>query len=216
MNIRISPSTTARRRRRLGNALGVGILVVAVIATVAVAQSVAAASAGRPPFPGAASPVVTPALSALTDADGFIVESDAVSVFDERPGVSGLDPDLLAAVRAAAIAAENDGVRMQVNSGWRSPAYQAALLADAVERYGSAEEAARWVAIPERSAHVSGDAVDLGPVAAQDWLARHGAAFGLCPIYANEPWHFELRPAAVTNGCPLMYEDPTVDPRTQR
>ena len=87
---------------------------------------------------------------------------------------------------------------------------------DAVAEYGSEEEAARWVATPENSEHVSGDAIDLGPLTAQDWLAQHGDEFGLCQIYANERWHFELRPAAVANGCPLMYDDPTADPRTQR
>nr|WP_236571095.1 M15 family metallopeptidase [Microbacterium hydrocarbonoxydans] len=154
--------------------------------------------------------------AALGDADGIIHEEGAVSVFDDAPAVSKLDSDLLAAVRAAADAAADDGVSMHVNSGWRSPEYQQLLQQEAVEQYGSAEEAARWVATPENSEHVSGDAVDLGPLAAQDWLAQRGAEFGLCQIYANERWHFELRPAAVANGCPVMYENPTTDPRTQR
>lgn len=153
---------------------------------------------------------------ALGDADGIIRQEGAVSVFDDAPAVANLDSDLLAAVRAAADAAADDGVSMHVNSGWRSPEYQQLLQQEAVEQYGSAEEAARWVATPENSEHVSGDAVDLGPLAAQDWLAQRGAEFGLCQIYANERWHFELRPAAVANGCPLMYDNPTTDPRTQR
>ena len=75
------------------------------------------------------------------------------------------------------------------------------------------QEAARWVATPGRSAHVSGDAVDIGPAAAAAWLSEHGAAYGLCRIYANEPWHYELRPEAGADGCPPMYADPTQDPR---
>jgi D-alanyl-D-alanine carboxypeptidase len=63
---------------------------------------------------------------------------------------------------------------------------------------------------------VSGDAVDIGRVDATAWLARHGAAYGLCQIYSNEPWHYELRPSAIDHGCPLMYADPTEDPRMQR
>lgn len=160
------------------------------------------------------SPTVSPA--SLSEADGVIRDEGAVSVFDETPAVTNLDSDLLAAVRAAATAAEQDGVRMHVNSGWRSAEYQQVLLQDAVAEYGSEEEAARWVATPENSEHVSGDAIDLGPLTAQDWLAQHGDEFGLCQIYANERWHFDLRPAAVANGCPLMYDDPTADPRTQR
>ena len=48
------------------------------------------------------------------------------------------------------------------------------------------------------------------------WLARNGARYGLCQIYRNESWHFELRPEAVRWGCPAMYADPTHDPRMRR
>jgi hypothetical protein len=62
---------------------------------------------------------------------------------------------------------------------------------------------------------VSGDAVDIAAAGAA-WLSGRGAAYGLCPIYANEPWHYELRPEAVDHGCPATYADPTHDPRMQR
>ena len=127
--------------------------------------------------------------------------------------MANLDAALLGALRWAASAAEQDGVGFVLNSGWRSPEYQEQLLDDAVATYGSREEAVRWVATPHTSAHVSGDAVDLGPSAAIAWLSEHGAAFGLCQIYRNEPWHFELRPDAVDDGCPAMYADPTHDQR---
>ena len=140
-----------------------------------------------------------------------------LTVFDnKRPAVANLDPELLRAIRQAAKAAARDGVKMSVNSGWRSPEYQSQLLREAVSEYGSAEEAARWVATAETSAHVSGDAVDIGPSAAAAWLSAHGAVYGLCPIYGNEPWHYELRPEAADEGCPAMYADPTHDPRLQR
>ncbi|WP_311244008.1 M15 family metallopeptidase [Microbacterium sp. WCS2018Hpa-23] len=198
---------TALRRRRLTAIIGVALLAAAITGSVVLIGQQSLASASVAPQLSAAS---------LTESDGVIREEGTVSVFDEVPAVTNLDADLLAAVRAAATAAEQDGVRMHVNSGWRSAEYQQVLRQDAVAEYGSEEEAARWVATPENSEHVSGDAVDLGPVAAQDWLSRNGAEFGLCQIYANERWHFELRPAAVANGCPLMYDDPTADPRTQR
>ncbi len=134
------------------------------------------------------------------------VAAPAIEV-PRRP--SGLDPALSAAVRAAAADAAVDGVELRVVSGRRTPAEQRRLLEEAVSKYGSFEEAARWVATPERSAHVSGDAVDVGPSAGIAWLAANGAAYGLCQIYANEPWHFELR----RGGCPAMYADPTEDPR---
>jgi zinc D-Ala-D-Ala carboxypeptidase len=137
-----------------------------------------------------------------------------VTVFDdEYPGVAHLDPDLLAALRRAATDAAADGIELFVNSGWRSPEYQEQLLDEAIARYGSPAAAARWVATPATSPHVSGKAVDLGRCEATAWLAEHGAAYGLCQIYRNEPWHYELRPEAAVHGCPPMYADPSCDPR---
>lgn len=198
-------ASLALRRRRLLVTVGAVLLAASVAGAIAVIgqQSLASASTAVSSGP-------------VTEADGLIRHEGDVTVFDDVPAVTNLDSDLLAAVRTAATAAEEDGVHVHVNSGWRSPAYQEQLRREAVAQYGSEEEAARWVATPENSEHVSGDAIDLGPVAAQDWLSRNGARFGLCQIYANERWHFELRPAAVANGCPLMYDDPTADPRTQR
>ena len=69
---------------------------------------------------------------------------------------------------------------------------------------------------PNTSAHASGDAVDIGPSAAAAWLSEHGTAYGLCQIYGNEPWHYELRPEAIAHRCPPMYADPTHDPRMQQ
>ncbi|WP_233625242.1 D-alanyl-D-alanine carboxypeptidase family protein, partial [Actinoplanes sp. ATCC 53533] len=65
--------------------------------------------------------------------------------------MANLDPDLLQALREAAMAAADDGVEFYVNSGWRSPAYQNELLREAVSKYGSEEEAARWVATADTS-----------------------------------------------------------------
>src|SRR5690606_29098830 len=102
-------------------------------------------------------------------------------------------------------AALDDGVVVLVNSGWRSREYQAQLLDQAIAERGSRDDALRWVATPDTSAHVSGDAVDLGPGVARAWLAEHGSDYGLCRIYGNESWHYELRSAAVDEGCPPMY-----------
>jgi zinc D-Ala-D-Ala carboxypeptidase len=77
-------------------------------------------------------------------------------------------------------------------------------------------KAAQWVAPPGTSAHESGNAVDIGPPGAAAWLSRHGAAYGLCQIYRNEPWHYELRLGAIDHGCPPLYADPTDDPRMRQ
>ena len=140
-----------------------------------------------------------------------------MTVFDdEYPAVANLDPALLRALRRAAADAARDGVEFYVDSGWRSAKYQEELLREAIARYGSERQAARWVATPDTSAHVSGHAVDIGPSDATAWLSENGADYGLCQIYRNEPWHYELRPEAVGHGCPGMYADPTHDPRMQQ
>jgi len=152
---------------------------------------------------------------ALGEADGVV--PDGVTVFDDEfPAVANLDPALLGALRQAATDAADDGVELFVDSGWRSPEYQEQLLREAVSKYGSEEEAARWVASADTSAHVSGDAVDIGHADATAWLSGHGAEYGLCQTYSNEPWHYELRPEAIDHGCPPLYADPTHDPRMQQ
>ena len=68
------------------------------------------------------------------------------------------------------------------------------------------------MATADTSPHVQGDAVDVGPSDATDWLSEHGAGYGLCQIYANEPWHYELRPDAVDGGCPAPVRRPDARP----
>jgi hypothetical protein len=215
--------------RRIPRILVAAVLVVTAAIPAAVAYQVPASSSSKSSMPSPSraaasatfSPTAAPPISArpghlggaLGEADGIV--PDGTSVFDDVPGVANLDPALLAALRRAATDAADDGVDFIVNSGWRSPAYQEQLLRQAVSTYGSEKKAARWVGTPSTSAHVSGDAVDLGPSAATTWLSRRGARYGLCRIYRNEPWHYELRPEAADHGCPRMYADPTHDPRMQ-
>lgn len=208
------------------------------LAGAALALAVAGSAAAviiSPPVPSAASAPLVPSAAvpaqeapspeqlppresgggALTADDGMLPAG--VTVHDDGyPAVARLDPALLGALQAAATDASADGVSFSVNSGWRSAAYQEQLLNDAVAQYGSVEEAARWVATADTSAHVSGDAVDVGPDDATAWLSEHGARYGLCQIYLNEPWHYELRPEAIEGGCPPAYADPTEDPRMRR
>jgi D-alanyl-D-alanine carboxypeptidase len=218
------------RARRIARSLLIAPLVVIAAITVALGLQLPASvsSTGVSPtdvLPGdhrglRAEHLGPPALpdqhrGALGEADGAV--PDGTTVFDDEvPGVAKLDPELLGALREAAADAADDGVEFLVDSGWRSPAYQEGLLQEAVSKYGSEAEAARWVATPDTSPHVSGDAVDIGPSEATSWLSEHGAEYGLCQIYRNEPWHYELRPEAIDDGCPAMYADPTHDPRMEQ
>nr|WP_062340124.1 M15 family metallopeptidase [Herbidospora sakaeratensis] len=142
---------------------------------------------------------------AVGEADGLV--AGHISPFDtSSPAITNLDPALLRAVRQAARDAAADGVELFLTTAWRSERYQRKLYEEAITKYGSEREARRYVSTPDSSRHVTGDAVDVGPTDADDWLNRHGSAYGLCQTYANEMWHFEL---ATTPGgeCPPMRAD---------
>lgn len=198
---------TRTRGPLLSTAIGLVVIVAATVGLVLYERSPAA-----PQPPTAAS--TTSSDGVIDAADGVLPEGVGVTE-TAYPGVANLETALLHALQDAAEAAGARGVTLTVTSGWRSPEYQQQLLADAVVTYGSEEEAARWVATPATSPHVTGNAVDIGPYDAIDWLSRFGAEYGLCQIYVNEPWHFELRPEAVGSSCPRPYLDPTEDPRLQ-
>jgi zinc D-Ala-D-Ala carboxypeptidase len=188
---------------------------------VGVIAAVAAALGAQHPASSSPTAAARPALlrpeHRVAPGEGEGAVPDGTTVFDRgTPGVAKLDPALLSALRRAATAAAASGVGLHVDSGWRSSRYQEHLLREAISKYGSETEALRWVATPNTSAHVKGEAVDIGPSDAAAWLSGHGAAYGLCQIYANEPWHYELRPDARDHGCPAMYADPTRDPRMQQ
>ena len=209
--------TAAAEARRIPRLLLVGpaVVLAAVIGTLGYQAGSSSAPSIGEVRRGDQAATTTGDHGAVTENDGVL--PDGVTVFDnEYPGVANLDPALLNALRRAAKDAARSGVEFHVNSGWRSPEYQKQLLREALSEYGSEEEAARWVGTAKTSAHVSGDAIDIGPFGAAAWLSAHGAHYGLCQIYLNEPWHFELRPEATSRGCPRMYADPTHDPRMQQ
>ena len=219
--------------RSRATVVGAVVLVCAALVGVLMGRSSATSASGASGLPSAdvvtVPPPPTSSVSSAPDSpdrlpneeqhrlgvsDGIVPRG--VTVFDGGyPAVGNLDAGLLGALRRAARDASRDEVTLYVESGWRSPKYQEQLVRQAVARYGSEAEAARWVAPPDRSAHVSGDAVDLGQRDGPAWLAKHGARYGLCRIYRNEPWHFELRPDAAIHGCPPTYADAAHDPRMQ-
>ncbi|MET9634701.1 M15 family metallopeptidase [Lentzea sp. NPDC006480] len=160
-----------------------GILAVLVLATAA------CSTAPEPdPVPGPAS-----TSQVRVQGDGSIPENGSISLDDdEHAAIANLDPALLKAMREAAKDARTRNIELRVTSGWRSKEYQQRLFDEAVTRYASEKEARKWVQPPDRSNHVTGKAIDIGPTNADDWLIQHGADYGLCQKYANEMWHFEL------------------------
>jgi zinc D-Ala-D-Ala carboxypeptidase len=136
--------------------------------------------------------------------DGSLPNGGQLTPFDvQYSAIARLDPALLKAVQAAATAAAADGVTMTITSGWRSPEFQQRLLDNAVRTYGSLAAARQYVQTPAMSKHVTGEAVDVRGAGADQWLIANGPRFGLCRIYANELWHFELATDAA-GKCPAL------------
>ncbi|WP_275004071.1 M15 family metallopeptidase [Promicromonospora iranensis] len=144
--------------------------------------------------------------SGATGVEGGEIPDGVATLDDDLPAITGLDPALADAVRQAAADAAADDIDFWITSGWRSAAYQQQLLDAAVRKHGSLEAARRVVATPETSRHIGGKAVDIGPTEADYWLIQHGAEYGLCQVYANEIWHFELL-TEPGGTCPPMLED---------
>jgi hypothetical protein len=119
---------------------------------------------------------------------------------------------------AAQAAAKTVGFMLNITSGFRTQGLQARLFADAIKKYGSAEEASKWVLPKDVSNHPWGIAIDVnypGDKIAAKWLEDNGAKFGLCRVYENEWWHFEpvIAPGQI---CPPMMANaleslPTLD-----
>jgi D-alanyl-D-alanine carboxypeptidase len=177
---------------------------VPVVASNVAPQALVIGGAATAPATGGASGPMTIGSAGVDTWNGWLPEGKTFSPFDtvSQP-VTRLDPLLLRAVQDATRAAAAQGVNIALTSGWRSKGFQQRLFADAVRQYGSVDVAQQFVASPESSKHVLGEAVDVTGPGVSDWLIRNGAQFGLCQIYANENWHFEL--AVDDNGrCPTL------------
>jgi hypothetical protein len=138
--------------------------------------------------------------------------TDSVTTSGE---VTALHPLLQARFDAAQRAASLEGIHLYLTSGFRDESRQAVLFANAVKKYGSESEAAKWVLPPQFSHHPRGLAIDVnypGDRPGAKWLESNGARFGLCRVYANEWWHFE-GVIAPGESCPEMAANALVDMR---
>ena len=136
---------------------------------------------------------------------------------DIRP--NALNPIVEVRFLAAQAAAKAAGVSIRITSGYRSQALQARLFAGAIKKYGSEEEASKWVLPKDISHHPWGTAIDVnypGDKTAVKWLEDNGSLFGLCRVYENEWWHFEpiiapgdTCPAMMVNALESLEQSPT-------
>ncbi len=92
--------------------------------------------------------------------------------------------------------ARSKGIRVSINSSYRSVERQAQLFTQALKKYGSVSRARKWVAPPGKSRHNFGNAIDLN-------LLRNGkkipqrefdaiiAQAGMYRPMSWETWHIE-------------------------
>jgi hypothetical protein len=125
----------------------------------------------------------------------------------ERP--EEINPLVLARFLSAQAAAQELGIELSIDSGYRSLEKQNYLYQRAIKTYKSADEAIKWVLPENLSRHPWGLALDVNlnhDKSGASWLEANGATFGLCRVYVNEWWHFE--PLTAPGGiCPPLLPD---------
>ena len=111
-----------------------------------------------------------------------------------------------ALVRMAARAQE-DGVSLLVDSGYRSAWYQRKIFINLMKKGRSFEDLVRYVAPPGYSEHMLGTVVDFSPgnwrfakTPAYGWLREHAGEYGFSETYPEnnrhhpwESWHWRYR-----------------------
>jgi hypothetical protein len=125
----------------------------------------------------------------------------------QRP--TDINPQLLARFLSAQAAAKEEGIKMSIDSGFRTQETQSYLYQNAIKKYKTADEAMKWVLPAELSRHPWGLALDVNlnhDKSGASWLEANGGTFGLCRVYENEWWHFE--PLTAPGGiCPPLLPD---------
>ncbi|NLZ16569.1 MAG: D-alanyl-D-alanine carboxypeptidase family protein [Desulfobulbaceae bacterium] len=119
-----------------------------------------------------------------------------------------LRKEALVQLERMAAAARKDGIRLQVDSGYRSATYQHEIYVRRMTDGQSFERVARFTAPPGYSGHALGTVVDFHPsksgfqqTRAYQWLQQHARNYGFYETYAKgnsfgvawEPWHWEYR-----------------------
>ncbi|QXN72638.1 tape measure protein [Rhodobacter phage RcZahn] len=139
-------------------------------------------------------------------ATGGATRPDAISGLN-----AGFGNQLAEMVAAAQAQFGPDAV--SITSAFRSVERQRELWEQALQQYGSPEEARRWVAPPGQSSHNFGMAADLGyrSPEVEQWFHQNAGQFGLDYRMGNEPWHIEPQGARGMIGQMQTGQIPNVD-----
>ena len=197
-----APARTATRRVRIRRPVSPACSSL-VAAIAAVGLQLPASSPSSPPPAGPPVDVRRPPAPRGAPRAGDGAVPDGTTVFDDDvPGVANLDPALLAPC-AGPRRRRRDGVEFVVNSGWRSPAYQEQLLREAVSPVRLAAEARPLGGHARRtSAHVSGDAVDIGPAEPRRGCPSTAPRTGCARSTATSPGTTSCARRRRASGCP--------------
>jgi D-alanyl-D-alanine dipeptidase len=82
-------------------------------------------------------------------------------ITDSQSATTELHPVLIQRFNAAYLTAKRDGVNLYITSGFRTLTRQELLFENAVKKYGSESEAAKWVLPAPYSHHPQGLAIDV-------------------------------------------------------
>ena len=127
------------------------------------------------------------------DNGEFIEQLDLVAIVDSGLEIERLAMKTIAPFAALVAAAKDDGVRITLNSGFRSYPEQKLLHDGFVRGLPGFNTAAR----PGFSKHQNGIAFDLSVAGGDgnptyEWLKRHATSFGFVRTVSKEPWHWEF------------------------
>ncbi|WP_431266313.1 M15 family metallopeptidase [Roseateles chitinivorans] len=127
-------------------------------------------------------------------ADGqFLEQLDLVAIVDSTLEIERLAMKTIAPFAALVAAAKDDGVRITLNSGFRSYPEQKLLHDGFVRGLPGFNTAAK----PGFSKHQNGIAFDLSVAGGDgnptyEWLKRRATSFGFVRTVSKEPWHWEF------------------------
>jgi hypothetical protein len=129
----------------------------------------------------------------------FLAQLTLVKIVDSRRDVESITLDTLPAYEALVAAAAGTGVRIAINSGFRTFREQEELFTLHQQDPVHNAVAAR----PGFSKHQNGVALDIAvggfdgdPI--YDWLKVNGPRHGFIRTVSGEPWHWEFRPKTAT------------------
>ncbi|MBP7002379.1 D-alanyl-D-alanine carboxypeptidase family protein [Amaricoccus sp.] len=134
--------------------------------------------------------------NAAWSGGSFVGQVDLAEIVDATHEIERVAMNTLAPYFALCDAADDDGIVVRINSGFRSYGEQKALHDGFVRKLPGFNLAAK----PGFSKHQNGLAFDIDVPGGDgnptyEWLKRRATGFGFVRTVSGEPWHWEHDPA---------------------